>query len=134
MNTETLRGIVAASAMLLSALPAYAHHGTSGSYDDTKTVLVEGTVKEFRWRNPHSALFVVGKDARGRELTYAIELGSPNALARAGMLRTSIRAGDKVSLEMHPSFTNPANGYTLGTSLKMLVNGKPVASPRQAAP
>lgn len=135
MNNSKI-ACLAALALGVMAAPALAHHGTSGSYDDNKTVTVDGVVKEFRWRNPHSALFVVAKDAAGKEQTYAIEMGSPNALSRSGMIRTSIKPGDKVVVEMHPSFTNPINGYTLGGSLKMTVNGKPVrmGGQQQATP
>ena len=122
-----------ALALVAIAAPAFAHHGTSGSYDEKKVVTVSGTVKEFRWRNPHSALFVVTRDSTGKELNYAIEMGSPNALSRSGMVRTDIKVGDKVVVDMHPSFTSPTNGYTLGGSLKMSINGKPVRLEGQGA-
>ena len=38
---------------LCMAAPAWAHHNAAG-IDRTKTVTVEGTVKEFKWANPHS--------------------------------------------------------------------------------
>ena len=68
MKTIDLKYLTVA-AMALIAPPALAHHGTAGSYDSTKVVKVDGTVKEFRWRNPHSALFIVGKDTTGKVQT-----------------------------------------------------------------
>lgn len=130
MKTLKLPSLTAAAALAICISPAHAHHGTAGSYDSTKVVKVEGTVKEFRWRNPHSALFIDGKDAAGKPVTYALEMGSPNTMVRFGYSRTSIKAGDKVVAEMHPSFANPANGFAPFT-LSMSVNGKAM---RKAAP
>jgi len=42
-------------ALMLIAIPIYAHHSGAG-VDRTKTVIVEGTVKAFKWGNPHSWL------------------------------------------------------------------------------
>lgn len=114
---------LAVVALALLATPVAAHHGTSGSYDASKVLKVEGTVKEFRWRNPHSALFIVGKDAAGKPMTYALEMGSPATLVKVGYTAKSIKPGDKIIAEMHPSFTNPANGYSPST-LKITLNGK----------
>ena len=41
--------------------------------------------------------------AAGKEVTYALEMGSPNTLVRYGYVRTSIKPGDKV---LHPIFGN----------------------------
>jgi Family of unknown function (DUF6152) len=113
-----LLGLVA-----MLAGPVYAHHGTAGSYDEAKVVTVRGVVKEFRWRNPHSALFIIAKDESGKEVTYAMEMGSPVTLVRLGYSRDTFKPGDQAEVEMHPSFTNPVNGYS-PTSLKAVVNGK----------
>jgi hypothetical protein len=107
--------------------PLVAHHGTAGSYDDSKVLTIKGTVKEFRWRNPHSALFLVGKDESGRQVTYALEMGSPVTLVRLGYSRDTFKVGDQAVMDMHPSFTNPVNGYA-PTSLRAEVNGKVLRS------
>jgi hypothetical protein len=82
-------------------------------------------VKEFRWRNPHSALFLAGKDESGETVTYSLEMGSPNTLVRFGYRRDTFKPGDKVVLEMHPSRTNSTSGESL-SSRPILVNGKPL--------
>lgn len=96
------------------ALPAvWAHHGTAASYDQKRNVKVKGVVKEFWWRNPHSALFIDGKDDAGKPVTYSIEMGSPNVMAKSGFRRDSFKPGDEVVVDMHPSFTNPSSGECL---------------------
>jgi hypothetical protein len=104
---------------------AVAHHGTGGFYDENAKVRIEGVVKEFHWRNPHSGLFVVAKDAKGNEVTYALEMGSPSSLARAGFTRRSFQPGDRVVAEIRPSHVNPTAGELISTDV--WVNGKRVA-------
>jgi Family of unknown function (DUF6152) len=103
-----------------------AHHGTAGFYDEHKKVKVEGVVKEFHWRNPHSGLFVVGKDSNGNEGTFALEMGSPSSLARAGYTRRTVKPGDKVVAEVRPAHTNPLAGELISSDL--WVNGKRVST------
>jgi hypothetical protein len=126
--------LLLAAALLAAAAPALAHHGTAGSYAMGTVVRVEGVVKEFRWRNPHSSLFVVGRDASGREVTYALEMGSPNTLSKLGYSRNAIKVGDKALVEMHPSIANPTNGYA-PSALRMIINGKQINTVvREGAP
>jgi hypothetical protein len=101
-----------------------AHHGTSGYYDARKTAKVEGVVKEFVWRNPHCGLFIVAKNAAGKEVTYALEMGSPSSMARRGFTRNRVKAGDRVTATFHPAFTNPTAGEVDLTSGELVVNGE----------
>jgi hypothetical protein len=123
MKAATLSGALLL-ALVFPAAPLFAHHGTAGSYDQNKVVKVTGTVKEFRWRNPHSALFVTGKDVSGAELTYTLEMGSPNTLVKFGYTRDTFKPGDALIIDMHPSFTNPESGEAL--SREVTINGKVV--------
>ena len=107
---------------------ALAHHGTSVNYDHSKTITVVGTVTEFRWRNPHSALFVDVTDEAGNVTNYAIELPSPTLMSRGelGWTRHTFKVGDHVEFDAHPSRTGApvaVGGCTDGC--KVLVNGKP---------
>jgi hypothetical protein len=65
------------------AVPLVAHHGTAVSYDDSREITVTGTVTEFWWRNPHSALFIDVVDENGARVNWAIEMSSPGVLTRA---------------------------------------------------
>lgn len=113
----TALGVVALSA------PLFGHHGTAVSYDQNKLVTVKGTVKEFLWRNPHSALFIDGKDEAGNVVTYSLELGSPNVLAKLGYTRYAMKPGDAIEIQMHPSFTTPTSGEA-DTRHNVVINGK----------
>lgn len=115
---------LAAFVLLVPCGSVFAHHGTAGYYDQSKLVKVEGVVKEFHWRNPHSGLFVLGKDDSGNEVTYSLEMGSPAVLAKFGFSRKTFKAGDHVVLEMHPSYGSPAAGELF--SGKVWLNGNPI--------
>jgi hypothetical protein len=122
---------LAALALLVTSSPLFAHHGTSGSYDQKIVVTVTGVVKEFRWRNPHSALFIVGKDPSGNEVTYVLEMGSPNTLVNSGLTRKLIKVGDTVVIKMHPSYRTPTSGESLARN-GFLLNGKEI-KPNESA-
>jgi hypothetical protein len=114
---------------------AIAHHGTSVSYDQGQWLTVNGTVTEFRWRNPHSALFLDITDDSGATVNYAIELPSPVLMSRSlGWTRASFKLGDTVEFRVHPSRTGAPVGECLsnclvtvnGVQLESGVTGRPV--------
>ena len=94
----SLTAIVAA-AFTASAL---AHHSFA-MFDAQKTVVLEGTVKQFEWVNPHSWLRIMVNDEKtGNQVLWAIELSSPSRLVTMGMRADSVKAGDAVSVTFHP--------------------------------
>jgi Family of unknown function (DUF6152) len=99
MNFKTLclAGIAATC-----AAPAFAHHSFA-MFDATKTVTLQGTVREFEWTNPHAWLRVMVNDEKtGRPVMWALELSSPARLITMGMKADSVKAGDQVSVTFHP--------------------------------
>ena len=94
----TLTALVAAA----FTAPAVAHHSFA-MFDAEKTVTLQGTVKEFEWVNPHSWLRVMVNDEKtGKPVLWAIELSSPGRLVTMGMRSDSVKAGDAVSVTIHP--------------------------------
>jgi hypothetical protein len=101
-----------------------AHHGTAVSYDGTSWITVKGTVTEFRWRNPHSALFLDTADEQGEHVTYAIELASPILMLRTlGWTRDTFKPGDEVEFRVHPSRTGAPVGECVADCI-VIVNGQ----------
>ena len=62
---------------------------------------LEGTVVEFQWTNPH-AFIELDVSTRGRTQRWSIELNSPNNLTRQGWRRSSLKAGDEVTVRIAP--------------------------------
>ena len=89
----------ACAALLTAVLPAMAHHSFQAEYDATKTVTVKGTIQKLEWVNPHAYFWIDVKDASGKVTTYAFECLSPNALARQGWNRNSLKKGEEVTVD-----------------------------------
>lgn len=104
MKSKSLIASLAVAAGLLIGGPAFAHHGTSASYDMNKPMQVTGTVTEFIWANPHARLFIDVTDASGKTVNWGIEMRpAPNGLTRAGWTRHTLKAGDKITITVFPS-------------------------------
>jgi hypothetical protein len=58
---------------------AWAHHSFSATYDAAQKVEIEGVVKEFVWRNPHSFLRVDVTDKAGRHEDVGAGVGLDGA-------------------------------------------------------
>lgn len=89
--------LIAACALLIAPVPLAAHHGSS-NYDMSKAVSVKGTVKQFNFVNPHSAIYLEAKDDQGNSEQWLVEADSPNNLARNGWTRESVKPGDQVTV------------------------------------
>jgi hypothetical protein len=72
---------------------AYAHHSAAG-VDQSKTVSLEGVVKEFKWANPHSYLEIEVKNAKGVTEIWNLEMMPPTYLVRAGWKSNTVKPVD----------------------------------------
>ena len=100
MISKVIASVLASTAALLST-PALAHH-SGAMFDNSKEVSLSGTVKDFAYTNPHSWLQVVVPGADGSSATWSLEAEGPSTLLRAGIKRTSLQPGDKVTFTAHP--------------------------------
>lgn len=100
---------------MIAAGVAFAHHSMAG-FDRTTTVSIEGTVKEFSWTNPHSWITVEAvKD--GKPVTWNFEMTAPGYLARAGWKKTSVQAGQKVTITGNPLITGEPGALFVSVKL-----------------
>ena len=80
--------------------PVRAHH-SQGMYDISAWTSLEGTIRRVRWANPHAWVFIDVEDEQGHVQTWALEGGSPNAIASEGVSRDDLLPGDRVSARCH---------------------------------
>jgi hypothetical protein len=113
--SRVLKYTLIAIAAMLTASSALAHHSFA-MFDQSKSVTLQGTVKDFRWTNPHVFIQLLVKTEGGSEVEWSIEMTSPEHLARVGWRPGNLKAGDKVTLVIHPMRDGTEGGqYVSGT-------------------
>ena len=101
MSRAVMTSLVFA-AVLLCAGPAQSHH-SNVEYEVTKVITVTGVVKEFRWVNPHTWLYLTIDDGKGGKVEWAAEGRAPGVLLRAGWTRSSLKGGETVTVDLSPA-------------------------------
>ena len=110
MKIRSLGLFVSSAALLMVSIPAFAHHGTGVSYDQSKSYTIAGTVTitEFRYANPHPQLYFDVKDKDGTVTHWSGEI-APNAaqLQQIGWGKkrseAALAPGTEVTLSIAPS-------------------------------
>ena len=118
-GSRTVRNLFSAAlgALVLAlSTPAWVHH-SGAMFDREKITTITGTVTEFNWTNPHASFRVDVPNAQGRLESWAIEMNSPNNLVHIGWKRTSIKAGDKVTVKINPLRDGRPGGLYIGITL-----------------
>lgn len=118
------RLMIALAAALLAALQASAHH-SAALFDDQKSLTLSGTVKSFQWTNPHCWIQVL-VPGQPDAVEWSVEMGSPSQLYNIGWKPKTIRPGDKITLQVHPSRDGKSAGLFISATN---AGGKPVAMP-----
>ena len=99
MKVVTKLSVTAALALCTGV--ATAHHSFA-MFDLGKDVTVDAVIKEVQFTNPHVWLQIMVKDDKGTETEWSIESGAPGMMLRNGWKPSTLKAGDKVTLTLHP--------------------------------
>ena len=115
---------VACLSLCLVSMAAQAHHSNS-AYDRTRNITVAGTVKEFKWANPHCWLYLLVPDGKGGTEPWSFEGGAVAMLSRNGWRATSIMPGQHLRVIAQPNKDGSHGGgfikvlFDDGTSLQI---------------
>jgi len=137
MRTKLIGLIAGGGLMLSAAAPVLAHHSFAAEFDANQPVKLEGTVKEFRWVNPHSWLIVNVQKADGTMEVWDVEGGAPSALLRRGWTKQTLPPGTKVVVEgfMAKDGSHRANArdITFPDGTKMFIGSSGTGAPDERA-
>src|SRR5438477_6737370 len=104
MRLQKLFGIAILGLVIvfgLSAAIASAHH--SNAEYTNKLTKMEGTVVEYRWRNPHVTVVWDSKDETGKVVRWRGELASITTVMGSGLAKDSLKPGDPVKMSVYAS-------------------------------
>jgi len=110
-----MKWIVLVLGVMAANVSAYGHHSFVGYYAEDESVSVQGQIVEFEYRNPHAWVHFEARDNDGRVQRISAEWANPGRLSQQGILKDTIKPGDRVIVTGSPS-RNP-------TELKMHLKG-----------
>ena len=116
-----MRSLFLASCLALAAPAVFAHHGDT-NWDLSTPFSITGTVVEFRFINPHMQVTLDVTDADGNVTRWLAQGTSPNMLVSRGWSRTSLKPGDRVTLNGNRA----KNGSATMKFNSALLDGKPI--------
>ena len=98
MRLQKVLGIAIFSFVIVIGLStgiASAHH--SNAEYTNKLTKMEGTVVEYRWRNPHVTVVWDSKDETGKVVRWRGELASITTVMGSGLTKDSLKPGQVVT-------------------------------------
>jgi len=96
---------------ILVAGTAAAHHGVSGTFDESKTIKLSGVVKKMDMVNPHSWVTLVVKTKSGGEEPWGCEMRAGALLKRSGWTEAMFAPGTQLYIVAAPHWTDPHKCY-----------------------
>jgi hypothetical protein len=99
MRNSAFRWLMIGFGVVLAAAPVMAHHSFAAEYDSKKPVTIKGIVTKVDWMNPHVYFYLDVKDEKGDITNWALEMGPPTLLQKAGWSRTTMKVGDEVIVQ-----------------------------------
>jgi hypothetical protein len=102
------RTLISGLVLLLIARPGAAHH-SGAMFDTQKSMTLRGTVRLFQWTNPHCWIQLLVPSPAGTA-EWSIEMGSNGQLYRNGWRSSTLNAGQKIEVVIHPVRDGTAAG------------------------
>jgi hypothetical protein len=136
MKSTVKRAAVVAfclAAVVVSSNVALAHHSAAGLFSSEVEKTINGTIKEWRFVNPHPALIMDIKNDAGAVEEWRVEFAAARSLTtNFGWTRSTIKPGEQVKVIGYPYFGGKKTMFAVRVTL---ASGKEyvVRPPRDAA-
>ena len=101
--------------VVLGGWSLMAHHSFSVFNMETE-ISITGTVKQIDWTNPHIWIWIDVPNDEGGTDVWGLEGMSPNYLARRGWTRTTLEAGDEITVSLRPLKSGEHGGMFIRTT------------------
>lgn len=108
--------VLLASCLLFQGAGAFAHHAFS-MFDQSRTIELQGEIREFQWTNPHVWVQLLVTQPDGSVVEWSIEGSSPNGLRRQGWRSESLLPGMQVTVLTHPLKNGDPGGSLVNVTL-----------------
>ncbi len=91
------------TAVIVSGIPATAHHSNPLYFEMSKAITLEGEVLRVEWINPHVLLYLQSKSEQGQPETWILHGSSlGNALRQVGSMKERLTQGTVISARGWP--------------------------------
>lgn len=112
MGSQMKVVVVSVALLATPAVRVSAHHSFGSVYDASKEITVKGTVTKVERVNPHGWIYLDVKQPDGTVQNWVIETGTPQELARRGVLKETIPIGVELVVQGYRAKdgSNTANG------------------------
>jgi len=117
MSRTSLTSLALVAALAAAPAVSVSAHHSPVMFDRTATKTLVGTVVQFTWTNPHSAIQVDVPNERGGVDRWGVELGSPQSMARNGWRSNIIKPGDTVTVVVNPLKSGEFGGIFVSMTL-----------------
>ena len=120
--------LLAGLALVCASQAPFAHHSTNGIYDDSVEVELTGTVKEWRFINPHPSLILTVVDEQGVAHDWDISYGGQAVvhLQRRGYDANTFKPGDVIKVTGRPALVKEAYGLLMEGRNPTRLDGTPI--------
>lgn len=93
----------------LCMVPVAKAHHSRALYDTSQEVVIDGTVAELEWRNPHVLMTVETKGADGVAVLREVEVMSVSEARALGLRQEAIAVGSRVAVRARPGRSSPTS-------------------------
>ena len=96
-----LTALMAMTGVLAGSSPMIAHHGAA-TFDTGKELVMEGSVTEWFWANPHCFLKFDVTEQDGTVRNWVVETSAPPSMVNRGWSRRSFKVGETITVTVEP--------------------------------